>query len=507
MISTGSITLSFILAVPHPAPVPAAYQAGFASVAERDLRAWLEFLASPELEGREAGTRGFDVAARYVASVLDGLGVPSFGGSYFRPFDLVRRKRDLSRAEITVEAPPRGVGPPAAPSLAIPLAGQVSLDAARDIDWSDPWVFVGYGEGPESDAPDDLAGLDLEGKVALVLPPAGKKSREAAGAAAAGARRIIVISDERARRGSGLESPELPRHLLDRWLEPEARPDVVYIARTAANRILEAFGTSVEKLLGGPGRPRPFPLDGSGIRIKVPWTEIVRPTRNVAGWLDGADPDLRREVVVLGAHLDHIGTRGAEVFRGADDDASGVSAILAAAKAFVVNPTRPRRSILFAFYAAEETGLHGSRHFVDHPPVPLDRMVLAIQLDMVGRNEESPPGAPAEKAEDNVRSIHVVGSRRHSRELDPWVQRLNDLVGFSLEYDEERVFERSDHYQFALRGIPVVLFSSGFHPDYHKSTDTPEKINYAKVASVARLVFALAYEVADREKRLTVNRL
>jgi hypothetical protein len=501
------LLLSLLAAPTPPGPVPAAYDTGFGSVTERDLKAWLEFLASPELEGREAGTRGYDVAARYVATVLEGLGVPPLGGSYFQPFDLVRRKRDLDRTEITVEMPARGGGP--ATTFKIPLKEQLSLRSSREIDWSDPWVFVGHGEGPESDAPDDFAGLDLEGKVVLVLPPEGKKSGEAKGALATGAKRIVVISDDRAGRRSGLESPELPRHLLERWLESGTEPDIVYVSRAVADRLLDLSGTSSAKLLAGPGRPRPFAFDGPRIRIKAPWMETVRPTRNVVGWLEGSDPVLRREVVVLGAHLDHIGARGAEVFRGADDDASGVSAILGAAKAFQANPTRPRRSVLFIFYAAEETGLHGSRYFVDYPPFPLERVALAIQLDMIGRNEESPPGASrgADRPEDNVRSIHVVGSKRHSRELDPWVQRLNELVGLSLEYDEERVFERSDHYQFASHGIPVVFFFSGFHPDYHKSTDTPDKINYAKVVSVARLVFALAYEVADREKRLTVNRL
>ncbi len=155
------------------------------------------------------------------------------------------------------------------------------------------------------------------------------------------------------------------------------------------------------------------------------------------------------------------------------------------------------------FFGAEEMGLHGSRYFVDNPPFPLSRMVVELQLDMVGRNEETKD----EKAEDNVKSIHVVGSKKHSLELDGWAHRLNTLTGLEFEYDmEDVVYRRSDHYSFARLGVPVLFFFSGFHPDYHKVTDTPEKLNYTKILQVSRLVYALAFEVANRPKRLVNNR-
>jgi hypothetical protein len=143
--------------------------------------------------------------------------------------------------------------------------------------------------------------------------------------------------------------------------------------------------------------------------------------------------------------------------------------------------------------------------------VPLASIALEIQMDMVGRDEEvlSDDPAKAEKAEDNRESIHVVGAARHSLELDPWVHEVNALPGAGLrfEYDEERVYARSDQYNFGKHGVPVVFFFAGFHRDYHQPGDTPDKINYEKVAKVTRVVYSLAYEVADRPRRLTINRL
>jgi Zn-dependent M28 family amino/carboxypeptidase len=183
--------------------------------------------------------------------------------------------------------------------------------------------------------------------------------------------------------------------------------------------------------------------------------------------------------------------------------------VLAVAKAFAANDVRPRRSIAFMLFTAEEKGLWGSSYFVEKPPFPLEKIVLEIQLDMIGRNEESRSGDPkkAEKADDNVRTLHVVGSKRRSLELDPWIHALNSHTGLGFEYDQEDVYTRSDQWSFASRGIPVVFFFAGFHPDYHQPSDTPEKINYEKVSLVARLVFGLAFEVADREKRLAIHRL
>jgi len=492
--------------LPTRAP-PVAYEQGFRSVADAQLRAWIGFLASPECEGRESGTRGYDIAARYVASIFEEMrlvpgGDPVLGGarSWFQEFTLVRRKWDLEKAVLEI-----GAGSGGGTAEVIPLSGKVRVRSRRAIEWTGPWVFVGRGEGAESDAPDDFRGVDVEKSVVVVLPREAETRRTTdmmRGAIAAGARRIVIISDRAAGSRDSPDPPELPEDQVAKH-EASGPPEVVYLPRVMLERMLAGTGAGIDEVLPrGPARSRAF--QGRSLRLHIPFTETRRGTRNVVAWAPGSDPDRTREVVLVTAHLDHMGIDGNKVFRGADDDASGVAAVLGVARAFATNPTRPRRSILFACFAAEEKGLIGSEHFAARLGFPVERIVLALQLDMVGRDEERPP---AELARDNAHSIHVVGSKRHSRELDPWVLAANDLVGLALEYDEERVYERSDHYVFGRRGVPVALFFSGFHADYHGVGDVPEKINYGKVAAVTRLVFALAYEVADRERRLSINRL
>jgi len=496
------ILLLSVPGAPALRPVPQAYREGFASISERDLRAWVQFLASRELEGRESGTRGYDVAAAFVASVLEASGVTALGenGSYFQTFDLVQRSWDLEGASLTCRSA-------SGETSSIPLGGQVAASATGDIDWSAPWVFAGRGEGAEADAQDDFQGLPLAERVVLLLPRPGN-NHELLGARLRGAKRVVVISDERVKARTGLSFPEVSPRMLEELLEKSGKLEVLYITREVADRIFKLKGTSLEQLSAG-GRPARFPLDGLEIRVTLRAREAHRSTRNVVGYLEGSDPVLRREVVAIGAHLDHVGTRDGRVFFGADDDASGASAVLGTAKAFAANGSRPRRSLLFLFFAAEEKGLLGSRYFVENPPVRLEQMVLELQLDMVGRNEElsSPDPLKAERAQDNVNSLHVVGSKVHSLELDPWVNVVNEMVGLAFEYDEERVYARSDQYNFGVRGVPVVFFFAGFHPDYHQPTDTADKINYAKLFKVTRLVFSLAFEVADRERRLARNRM
>lgn len=462
----------------------------------------MRFLASGELEGRESGTQGYDVAAAFVASVLESSGVAPLGekGSYFQTFDLVRRTWDLQAARLDCRS---GTGE----TDSIALEGQAAVSARGDILWSEPWVFAGRGEGAEADAEDDFHGLPFRDRVVLLLPRPGI-SDEARGARLRGARKVAVISDERVKARTGLSLPEMSPVELKESLERAGGAEVLYITSAVADRILKLKGTSAEKILAA-GRPRPFSLEDIEIKVTLHAREAHRSTRNVVGYLEGSDPVLKKEAVVLGAHLDHVGTREGKIFFGADDDASGASALLGTAKAFAANGSRPRRSLLFLFFAAEEKGLLGSRYFVENPPVPLDQMVLELQLDMVGRNEEisSSDPAKAEKAQENANSMHVVGSKVHSLELDPWVNAVNEMVGLSFEYDEERVYSRSDQYNFGMRGVPVTFFFAGFHPDYHQTTDTPDKINYEKLCKVTRLVFSLAYEVADRERRLTRNRL
>ena len=150
----------------------------------------------------------------------------------------------------------------------------------------------------------------------------------------------------------------------------------------------------------------------------------------------------------------------------------------------------------------EELGLLGSRYYVEHPIFPIEKTICELQMDMIGRNEEN----AKEKAADNLDTIHLVGSTRISKELHEHILAINEKhIGFKFEYDEEDVYTRSDHYNFAIKGIPIAFFFSGFHPDYHQATDDVEKINFDKIVSTARLVYLTAFTVADQTERLKIN--
>ena len=218
---------------------------------------------------------------------------------------------------------------------------------------------------------------------------------------------------------------------------------------------------------------------------------------NVVGMIEGVDPDLRAEIVGIGSHLDHIGARGDVINNGADDDGSGTTGVLAVARAFALNPTKPRRSVLFMCFAGEEMGLIGSRYYTDNPIMPLENMVCLLQMDMVGRNEET----QNDKPEDNVNTIHLIGSKRISMELHNITIEANRHIGFEFEYDEEDVYTRSDHYNFARQGIPVVFFCDGEHPDYHQVTDHADKLDHAKMELITRLAYWVGFSAADAKER------
>ncbi len=244
-------------------------------------------------------------------------------------------------------------------------------------------------------------------------------------------------------------------------------------------------------------------------------------TRNVVGIVEGADPRLRKTYVAFGAHYDHVGysqgevvqtefgprraeargrvTEGAlddRIWNGADDDGSGTVAILEVAKAFALGP-KPRRSLLFVWHAGEERGLYGSRYFADYPTVPIDSIVAQINMDMVGRNRDN-------KAEE-ANTLYVIGSDRISTELHNLTIDSNQAMPKPLKLDFElndpadleQFYYRSDHYSYAAKGIPIVFFTTGLHPDYHANTDSSDKINYEKMGRIGQLAYSLGLRLGN----------
>ena len=234
----------------------------------------------------------------------------------------------------------------------------------------------------------------------------------------------------------------------------------------------------------------------------------IEGSENVVAFIKGSEkPD---EIVVVSAHLDHLGIKDGQIYNGADDDGSGTIAVLEIAQAFekaVKDGYRPKRSILFLHVTGEEKGLLGSKYYTDNDPIfPLANTVVDLNIDMVGRID------PNHEKDGNY--LYLIGSNMLSTELHNISEEINKKythINFDYTYNDEkdpnRFYYRSDHYNFAKNNIPVIFYFSGTHEDYHKSTDTPDKIEYDLYENRVRLVFHTAWEIANREQRITVDKV
>jgi Zn-dependent M28 family amino/carboxypeptidase len=249
------------------------------------------------------------------------------------------------------------------------------------------------------------------------------------------------------------------------------------------------------------------------VRIKVN-TEVsgIRkidstPGQNVLGYIEGTDPTLKDELIVFTAHYDHLGKRGDDIFYGADDNGSGTSAVVAIASAFAKAKelgVGPRRSVLCMLVTGEEKGLLGSEYYTEFPVFPLTSTVANINIDMIGRMDE---------AHDQPDYTYVIGADRMSSELHEINESVNtQYTHLELDYtyneesDPNRFYYRSDHYNFAKNGVPAIFFFSGVHADYHRPSDTIDKIMFDRAAKIARLAFHTGWELANRDHRIKVDR-
>lgn len=256
-----------------------------------------------------------------------------------------------------------------------------------------------------------------------------------------------------------------------------------------------------------------YPKEGNGWYQKVPsefmsrsFSPKLNDSENIWAFIEGTEKP--EEILVISAHYDHVGMKNGEVYNGADDDGSGTVALLELAKAFKKAKDEgngPKRSILFLHVTGEEHGLHGSRYYSEHPLFPLKNTIADLNIDMIGRRDD--------KHKDNGNYVYLIGSDRLSSELHKISENANKkYTKLELDYkyndrnDPEKIYYRSDHYNFAKNGIPSLFYFNGVHEDYHKASDTPDKIEYDLLQKRAQLVFATAWELANRKERIKVDR-
>jgi len=487
---------------------------GLKSITANDLRAHLTFLASDELEGRETTFRGQKVAAQYISSVFRKLGLKPAGkdASYLQPFELDVVKPSTASSLRLISA---------AGSTAYAFGKDFFTTAAKDTMFSAPLVFAGFMDTPitpeQEAALMDRIVVIFAGRRSDVLNPTPSGPRRGGFRFFRSAAAVIVISDE-VTQGAIEEQIKTFANAFQKGsmsLKGVSRRGRGQITLTVSS----ALGTALLAELGMPlpdlrmkaakdSTAGPMPLTKTSVTLDLKALREIKTSENVAAILEGSDPTLKDEYVILTAHYDHVGVSAAtgEVYNGADDDGSGTSMILELAEAFVSNPVKPKRSLVFMTVAGEEKGLLGSSYYVQNPLAPLERTVANLNIDMIGRIDKK-----HEKAKSPA-YVYVIGSDKISTELDSVLQSANDQTSRLLldyEYNDDndpnQFYRRSDHYNFARNGIPIVFYFTGIHDDYHRPTDTVEKIEFDRMVKVGQLIYATAWKAANFKRPFVKN--
>jgi hypothetical protein len=497
LVLAGCATAADPALAPLPAAAPVASSAapvGAATISGSDVYARVAFLASDALRGRDTPSQGLNAAAAYLMSEYTMMGAEPAGedGTYYQwyPFPVLA----LDSASVHFGTL---VGDPAENVMLEYGADFIALgapDATPGVMGHARLAFV--GELPANGlAPDDYSGVVPV--VSLAGMPDGawfqSASRARSAALDAGATALILVLD-----------PAFPDNVLTQ-LATEAGaarrsiPDtsgiaVFYMTRDAAEGIANRVGTSFAELAASTAAVGAFNTIEAHFAAPL---AIVEPGRapNVAAVIRGSDPVLRDEYVILSAHLDHVGVGepvdGDSIYNGADDDASGTSALVEIAEAIKSLPEPPRRSIIFLHVSGEEHGLLGSRWYTDNPTVPLDQVVANINIDMIGGN------APD--------TVVVIGKDYSSLgEVVNAAGAAHPELGLTVSDDiwpEENFFFRSDHFNFARKEIPAIFFFTGVHENYHQPSDELDALDVDKVARVSRLIYHTLLRIANDPER------
>jgi Zn-dependent M28 family amino/carboxypeptidase len=307
-----------------------------------------------------------------------------------------------------------------------------------------------------------------------------------------------------------------PEGELTDWVD-QVRIPAVQVSSDFAERLLQLAGKRLSDLAHqaeADGGVTSVPISGIEVRVAAAVDRNTVDVHNVLGLIEGSDPLLKNDWIIIGAHFDHTGAEPTRTFNGADDNASGVAGILEVAEAYALARSQgpgPRRSILLAGWNAEERGLLGAWAFTNRPAVPLEHIVAVLNMDMIGRDEEVPPnggtrftGLDPQTAASNHNAVHVMGYSR-SADLRQTAELANRSIGLDLRfrYDNNRsnLLRRSDHWPFLFRGVPALFIHTGLHPDYHTERDRPETLNYEKMERIVRLVYQMSWHLADAPER------
>lgn len=459
------------------------------TITQIDLRKHLTILASDEFEGRETAMPGQKKAAEYIARYFEenALNKGVNDTSYFQTFPVA--VKDPSKVHIKVDGTELMFLKDFFYMGSFADTNMVNLDIA----------YLNYGVIGEGYS--DYKNIDVSGKVVLIKEgiPKGVKlkgdwtnwRKKIAVAEENGAIGIMTIKedfDERVERIKYyVQNPKMELHNKGKQKKGTMIPNF-FISSSVAQKYFKVDSVSKAQLLN------------TKVDLLLAIDQILT-SDNVLGFIEGSDK--KDEVVVITAHYDHLGYDAGEICNGADDDGSGTVAVLELAQAFMEAKKAghgPRRSMLFMTVSGEEKGLLGSQYYTENPVYPLNKTIVDLNIDMIGRVDD--------QHEDN-NYVYLIGSDKISSDLHQISEQVNkDKINLRLDYtyndesDPNRFYYRSDHYNFAKNDIPVIFYFSGTHEDYHKPTDDVDKIDFEKIEKTTKLVFYTAWEIANRENNL-----
>ncbi|HEX4915176.1 MAG TPA: M28 family peptidase [Vicinamibacterales bacterium] len=508
------------------------------SITQSDLRADLFFLAGDAMRGRLTDTNENRITVDYIRSRFERAGLkPVANGGYFHNYNLMTatlgegNSMKLSSAAGTRE-----------------LTGGIDFYPQRfsaTAQVSGGVAFAGFGITAPKINHDDYKG-EVKGKIVLVLDhepgerdpkslfegvvtaePAAQW-RKALAAQQKGAIAILFVSDvhnhpdpvnfeQGARNFWPATAARIPNYTLAAWADRIHIP-AMQVSPAIASTLIAGTGKTLEELAkqaeSAAGGFTALDVPNARIDLRAAVNRHTVSDRNVLGLIEGSDPKLKDEWVLVTAHFDHEGVNGAQILNGADDNGSGTVALLEIADAYALaaqQGQRPRRSVLFCAWNSEERGLLGAWAYTEFPPAPLTNIAGVLNMDMIGRNEEVQVGGgnrfnglEVQTAESNANAVNMMGFSR-ATELAEVVDAANAGIGLDIKkrYDNNssNLVRRSDQWPFLQRGVPALGFMTGLHPDYHTTYDRPEKINYAKMEKIARLIYQASWTLANSAAR------
>ena len=512
------------------AALPAASLEAANAITAARLSEHLHFIASDAMGGRDTPSKGLDDTAKFLADNLAKLKIKPAGddGTYFQKIELVSFKVDPVKSSFRL------------PDRAFKFGEDFLVGAGRSASASGALVYAGHGYVVKSKNINAYNGLDVRDKVVIVAAgvlPQGVTRADLKGKAGEG---DWEDAESYARKNGAKGLIRVPRNFERIWRFGRfmSERDNYQVARfTPAGGgmgellVVLPSAALLDMLFAGEKRAGSDILKGimageagesfnlgAGKRVDIAVSVAAKKalTQNVVGVLEGGDAKLKQEYVAIGAHYDHVGVGTAvnndSIYNGADDDGSGTVGVLAIAEA-LARGARPKRSVLFVWHCAEEKGLWGSEYFTKFPTVPLKQIVAQLNMDMIGRSKQEGDTKAANSNLSGPNEIHVIGSKMMSTELGALSERVNRAyLNLKLNYkyddpaDPNRFFFRSDHYNYAQRGIPIIFYFDGVHEDYHRPSDTPDKIDYQKMEKITRTVFLTASEIANAPTRPRVDK-